>query len=83
MTRDKLKFNEDLSQYVPKEQLMKEYEGGELEFEYDHSSYWPALHEMCSQKRAAQKLRWEAGGKQIGETEDYLKGYAAQGVAKA
>ncbi|RYP91987.1 hypothetical protein DL770_001842 [Monosporascus sp. CRB-9-2] len=83
MTREKLKFNEDLTKYIPKEQLMKGYEGGELDFEYDHSAYWPALNELCGQRRAEQKARWEAGGKHIGELEDYLKGYAAQGVAAA
>ncbi|RYO76611.1 hypothetical protein DL764_010287 [Monosporascus ibericus] len=83
MTREKLKFNDDLTKYIPKEHLMKGYEGGELDFEYDHSAYWPALNELCSQRRAEQKARWEASGKHIGELEDYLKGYAAQGVAAA
>ncbi|OTB05870.1 hypothetical protein M426DRAFT_319558 [Hypoxylon sp. CI-4A] len=81
LTREKLKFNEDMTQYVPKEQLWAEYPGGELKFEYDHDVYWPALQKLCAEKRAEQVKRWEAGGKQIGETEDYLKGHAAQGVA--
>lgn len=83
LTREKLKFNENLSQYVPKEQLLKEYEGGELDFEYDHAAYWPALNKLCEEKRAAYRQRWEVGGKQIGETEDYLKGHLTQGVAAA
>lgn len=81
LTREKLKFNEDMSQYVPKEQLMKGYNGGELDFEYDHATYWPALTKLCEEKRNEYIKRWEAGGKQIGETEDYLKGHAAQGAA--
>ena len=59
-----------MTQYVPKEQLWNEFGGGELPFEYDHSVYWPALHKLCDEKRAEKMQRWEAGGKQIGETED-------------
>lgn len=80
LTREKLKFNEDMSQYVPKEQLWTEFNGG-LQFDYDHSVYWPALMEMCEEKRIERKKRWEAGGKQIGETEDYLTGFTTEGVA--
>ena len=83
LTREKLKFNENLSQYVPGSQLLKDYEGGELDFEYDHATYWPALNQLCAEKRAEHRQRWEAGGKQIGESEDYLKGHTARGVAAA
>lgn len=79
MTREKLKFNEDMTQYVPKEQLWTEFMG-ELEFEYDHSVYWPALNKMCEERRASRKERWVAGGKHIGELEDYLGGLAPHGV---
>ncbi|KAI5924249.1 cral trio domain-containing protein [Camillea tinctor] len=81
LTKEKLKFNEDMTQYVPKEQLWNEFGGGELQFEYDHSVYWPALHKLCEEKRAERIQRWEAGGKEIGETEDYLKGLIPHGVA--
>lgn len=74
MTREKLKFNEDMRQYVPKEQLASEFSDGDLDFEYDHSVYWPALIKMCDEKRAEKQKRWEAGGKLIGEHEDYLTG---------
>lgn len=80
LTREKLKFNEDMSQYVPKEQLWTEFNGS-LEFEYDHSVYWPALIRMCDEKRRVRTQRWIAGGKQIGELEDYLGGHIEQGVA--
>ncbi|KAJ5370685.1 Phosphatidylinositol transfer protein PDR16 [Penicillium cataractarum] len=72
-TRQKLKFNEDLRQHVPPSQLMKPV-GGDLEFEYDHSIYWPALNELAKQRREAYRERWIQGGKQIGEFENYLKG---------
>jgi hypothetical protein len=75
-TREKLHFNEDMTQYVPKEQLWTEYEGGLLEFEYDHDTYWPALNKLCQERRAARKEKWVAGGKHIGEYEDFLTGYS-------
>ncbi|TLS24785.1 hypothetical protein PpBr36_08435 [Pyricularia pennisetigena] len=80
LTRDKLKFNEDMSSYVPKEQLWKEISGGALEFEYDHSAYWPALRKMCEERQAEREKRWTAGGKQIGELEDYLGGKTSHGI---
>ncbi|KXH49718.1 CRAL/TRIO domain-containing protein [Colletotrichum simmondsii] len=80
MTRDKLKFNEDMRQYVPEEQLWTEFSDGKLEFEYDHSVYWPALNGMCKEKHDARTARWVAGGKQIGESEDYLGGAVEKGV---
>ncbi|CAK3862488.1 Hypothetical predicted protein [Lecanosticta acicola] len=73
VTREKMKFNEDLKNYVPAAQLCSTH-GGHLNFEYDHSVYWPALDEECKRRRAAYKLRWEKGGKMIGEYEEYLRG---------
>ncbi|PGH11235.1 hypothetical protein AJ79_04966 [Helicocarpus griseus UAMH5409] len=73
LTREKLKFNEDLCQHVPPAQLLKGV-GGEVDFEYDHSSYWPALNKLCEQRRKEYHDRWVKGGKLIGEHENYLKG---------
>ncbi|KAI8622979.1 CRAL-TRIO domain-containing protein [Xylariaceae sp. FL1651] len=83
LTKEKIKFNEDMTQYVPSGQLLREYKGGELQFEYDHSVYWPALQKLCSERRAERLQRWEAGGRQIGESEDYLKGLEPHGIAPA
>jgi hypothetical protein len=80
VTREKLKFNEDMTQYVPKEQLWAEW-GGDLKFDYEHAEYWPALMALCTQKRAERLERWQKGGKQIGELEDYLTGKVDIGVA--
>lgn len=79
ITREKIKYNEDMSQYVPKDQLWKEF-GGDADFEYDHATYWPALTKLCDDRRAERKEKWELGGKQIGEFEDYLAGGIPQGV---
>jgi hypothetical protein len=80
-TREKLKFNEDMAQYVPADQMWSEFSSGKLDFEYDHSAYWPALQKMCSERREARKQRWVAGGQQLGELEDYLAGTTEIGVA--
>ncbi|KAJ4148598.1 hypothetical protein LMH87_003061 [Akanthomyces muscarius] len=74
VTRDKLKFNEDMKQYVPAEQLWSEDWAGQMNFDYDHDTYWPALNELCEQRREAKMARWAAAGKVIGESEDYLAG---------
>ncbi|KAJ5279586.1 CRAL/TRIO domain protein [Penicillium angulare] len=73
LTREKLKFNEDLRQHVPPSQLMKTV-GGDVEFEYDHSVYWPALNKLAAQKREQKHQRWVEGGKKVGESENFLKG---------
>jgi hypothetical protein len=77
LTREKLKFNEDVRQYVPPEQLWKEF-GGDVDFEYDHETYWPALLKICEERRAERKTRWEKAGKQYGESETYLKGASVE-----
>lgn len=73
VTRDKMKFNEDLRNWVPPEQLQKS-SGGDLDFEYDHAAYWPALTKECQKRQAAYKARWVAAGKRTGEYEEYLRG---------
>ena len=48
--------------------------GGEVDFKYDHSVYWPALEKLSTERRQQRKERWEKGGKLIGESEIYLWG---------
>jgi CRAL/TRIO domain len=73
LTREKLKFNEDMAQHVPPAQLLRQ-NGGEVEFEYDHAVYWPALIKLAETRRKAFQTRWEEAGKHVGESEDYLRG---------
>jgi hypothetical protein len=80
LTREKIKFNEDSVNHVPREQLLKE-SGGDVEFEYDHSVFWPALNKLAEAKRAEQKARWEEAGKRVGEYEMYLKGGQEKSLA--
>ncbi|KAL3460345.1 CRAL-TRIO domain-containing protein [Aspergillus heterothallicus] len=72
VTREKLKFNEDLKKHVPPNQLLNSV-GGEVDFEYDHSAYWPSLNKLAEIKRTEYRERWIKGGKRIGEYENYLK----------
>lgn len=73
LTREKIKFNEDMGHYIPREQLMRESQGS-VNFEYNHQTYWPALTKLAEIKRAAYRERWERAGSRIGEDEAYLRG---------
>ena len=73
LTKKKIVMNEDMRLHVPPEQLRKSH-GGDLEFEYEHDVYWPALIKLAEDRRKAQYERWVKGGKMIGEFESYLKG---------
>lgn len=73
LTREKMKFNEDLRKHVPPEQLWSKM-GGDVEFEYDHSIYWPAMINLAAERKEAYRERWIRRGKRIGENEEYLKG---------
>lgn len=71
-----------MTQFVPAEQLWTEYQAqGKLDFDYDHSEYWPALTKLCDQKRKERKERWIAGGKLVGESEIYLWGGAESSIS--
>lgn len=73
VTKEKMKFNEDLKTYIPPEQLWNKY-NGDLDFVYEHDSYWPAFNAECQRRRKAARERWEAAGSRIGEYEEYLRG---------
>ena len=68
-----MKFNEDLRNHVPPPQLLATF-GGEVEFNYEHEVYWPALERLAKERRAEQLERWLTGGSRIGELEAYLRG---------
>ncbi|EEA28571.1 Phosphatidylinositol transfer protein (PITP) [Talaromyces marneffei ATCC 18224] len=77
VTVQKLKFNEDLRQHVPPAQLLKSC-GGDVEFEYEHSIYWPTLNKLADQRRENICERWVRAGQHIGESEFYLRGGTEQ-----
>lgn len=78
MTREKLKFEQDLRQFVPPPQLLKTY-GGDVNFVYDHDAYWPALNELAAKRKEARMERWIEAGKKVGESESYLVGAENRG----
>ncbi|KAF2851396.1 CRAL/TRIO domain-containing protein [Plenodomus tracheiphilus IPT5] len=73
VTKTKIKPNEPLPNHVPTSQLMK-VSGGDVDFKYDHSVYWPALEKLTEERRQQRKARWETAGRLIGESEIYLWG---------
>jgi len=73
VTKSKMKFNEPLPNHVPSQQLQRVC-GGDADFVYDHSVYWPALAKLCEHRRELYRMRWEKAGSQIGEIEAYLRG---------
>lgn len=67
-TREKLKFNEDLTQYVPPEQLYDLF-GGDCVFEYDHDVFWPEFVKLALDRRHKFIAKWKALGGGIGQSE--------------
>ena len=70
-----------MASHVPREQLLKA-NGGDVEFEYDHEEYWSTFVKFAANRRAEYEVRWERGGKRIGEHEDYLRGGTDQSLAQ-
>jgi hypothetical protein len=73
MTKEKLRFNANLRELVPPEQLWKDFQG-DVDFEYEHATYWPALLKLCEEKHSEAWARWVQAGKHYGESEIYMKG---------
>jgi hypothetical protein len=72
LTREKLVFSEPFPNYVPKEQLEKDF-GGDVDFEYVHEKYWPALTKLAAEKRAVYKRNFQLLGRKIGLSEADLR----------
>ncbi len=52
-----------------------------MDFDYDHETYWPALNDMCRQRREDKLARWQAAGSHVGELEEYLAGGVDESVS--
>jgi hypothetical protein len=72
MTREKLKFNENLREYVPPEQLYELF-GGDCVFDYQHETYWASYVKLAEERREKHFARWKAAGAGIGQSEWDLK----------
>lgn len=71
-TRLKTIYDKPFENFVPKEQLDKEF-NGMLDFEYIHDVYWKSMNEIAEQKRAIYDANFEKLGKLIGLSEYDLK----------
>jgi hypothetical protein len=81
-TREKLKFNENLREYVPPEQLYKLF-GGDCQIEYVHEEFWPAYLKLAQDRRDECFARFKEAGGEIGLSEWDLRAPTTQvnGVA--
>lgn len=77
VTRAKMKFNSsvlDEGIFTP-DMLMKEWWGGDVDFEYEHEKYWPALVAECKENEQRWMARWRSLGGTVGVREwDYKTG---------
>lgn len=73
LTREKLVFDEPFPEYVPVEQLDKDF-GGHVNFEYDHEKYWDEMVKMAEIKKQKYLARFVEFGAMVGLSEVDLRG---------
>ncbi|KAM0754643.1 CRAL/TRIO domain-containing protein [Meredithblackwellia eburnea MCA 4105] len=77
VTKDKIRFisgEANATELVPASQLQKIF-GGDVNFEYDHSTYFPALSKLCAERKAANFARWQKyGNGKCGLSESVIRG---------
>ncbi|KAJ3930536.1 MAG: CRAL/TRIO domain-containing protein [Lentinula lateritia] len=86
ITVQKLKFNPDVVKdgIFAEDQVMKEFWGGNQDFEYDHEKYWPTLVDLCKARKMKWMDEWRKLGGKIGLCEsDYKTGGNGQPVTDA
>lgn len=71
-TRLKTIYDQPFENFVPKEQLDKEF-NGLLDFEYHHDVYWPEMNRMAERKYNKYMENFEKNGSQIGLSEYDLR----------
>lgn len=76
-TRLKTIYDQPFQNFVPKEQLDKEF-NGMLDFEYVHDTYWKRMNEIASQKAAIVRENFRKLGGGIGLSEYDLKTVAEE-----
>ncbi|KAI0760942.1 CRAL/TRIO domain-containing protein [Trametes elegans] len=68
LTRPKLKLNPDVigeGLFTP-DQLLSEWRGGTVDFEYVHERYWDPLVRMCAERRERLWEKWRERGAKVG-----------------
>ncbi|GAA5976469.1 hypothetical protein JCM5350_001700 [Sporobolomyces pararoseus] len=77
VTKEKIRFLEgkaDATSLIPPSQLQKIF-GGQINFEYDHSTYFPALTKLCFERKKENLERWRKfGNGKCGIDEAVIKG---------
>ncbi|KAH6913447.1 CRAL/TRIO domain-containing protein [Coprinopsis sp. MPI-PUGE-AT-0042] len=76
VTRNKLKFNPKAVEdgLMDKDMVMKEWWGGDRDFEHVHEKYWPEMVKNCENNVAKWTTKWKALGGTIGISEWAYKG---------
>lgn len=77
LTREKLVYQEPFPNYVPKEQLDKDF-GGDVAFDYEQDQYWPVMNKIAAEKRKNYMAQFHRLGAQIGLSEVELRQPIAQ-----
>ncbi|GAA5954211.1 hypothetical protein JCM21900_006963 [Sporobolomyces salmonicolor] len=63
ITKEKIRFLDkpDATSLIPSQQLQTIF-GGDINLQYDHSVYFPALTKLCMERKAANLNRWRKWG---------------------
>jgi hypothetical protein len=71
ITRQKVKFNPEILKdgFFTPDMAMKDWWGGEPEFEYVHEKYWPNLVSLCEGRVTTWTKNWRALGAKVGTSE--------------
>lgn len=75
-TKEKIRFvdNANATDLVPPGQLQAMF-GGDVQFEYDHATYFPAITKLCQERKAANLQRWKKfGNGKCGLSESTIRG---------
>ncbi|GAA5976753.1 hypothetical protein JCM10908_005620 [Rhodotorula pacifica] len=76
VTKEKIRFLDkpDATSLIPANQLQKIF-GGDINLEYNHVEYFPALTKLCLERKAANLERWRKyGNNQCGLDEAVIRG---------
>ena len=71
-TRLKTIYDQPFANFVPAEQLDKEFQGL-MDFEYDHEVYWPTMNEIAEKKHKLYMENFRKYGSKIGLSEYDLR----------
>ncbi|KAK4058441.1 Phosphatidylinositol transfer protein (PITP) [Microbotryomycetes sp. JL221] len=80
-TKEKIRFLDkpDATDLIPAHQLQKQF-GGDVDFQYNHEEYFPALHKLCMERRTANLERWrQYGDNKCGLSETIIRGAVIPG----